>query len=323
MSMFNERVEGADFSALVRQYGRVPAIGEDFYVVPNKATDKFYATLKKNGIKDDKIFTTIPSAYSALTSGSGDTLFVCPGSYVVTSALTWAKHYTNLVGLSAPIPAMQRARISSTTAALSPLITWSANGCVAKNVMFSQDGSHATTAAINMLLSGNRNRFENITLRNLGALAIAGTATRNLKITASDGENYWVDSTIGCDSLDYGTGTVVSIEYAGSNTARDTYERCNILSGGSINGLFLKCGAFATTAWIKFLDCMFFNNDLGTQNPLTQGFDLTAGGNGLIMLAGKTRVYGAATLETSNSGNIQGENAIAAATSNTFVALTF
>jgi hypothetical protein len=74
--MFRERVEGTEFKTLVQQYARVPALGTDFYVVPNKGTDKFYAGLKKNGITDDRIFTTIASGYTNLTSGSGDTLYV-------------------------------------------------------------------------------------------------------------------------------------------------------------------------------------------------------------------------------------------------------
>jgi hypothetical protein len=323
--MWNGRLEeGSEtFRSLVSSAARVPAIGEDFYVVPNKGTDKFYASLLKNGVTNDRIFTTIASGYAAVTSGSGDTLFVCPGAYTQTSSLTWAKHYTNLIGLSAPIPTNQRSRIQSTTAALSPLITWSANGCVLSNILFSQDGSNATTCAVNMLMSGNRNRIEYCTFRNLGADAVTGTATRNLKITSSDGENYYKYCTIGADSLDYTSGTVVTIEYAGTNTARDTYEGCNILSGGGAAGLFLLTNANSTTAWTKFLDCYFFNNDLGAGDQLTQGFSITGGGNGVFLLAGKTQVYGAATLETDNTGNLLGESIPAAATGQIPVALTF
>jgi hypothetical protein len=286
-------------------------------------TDAYAAALSKQGVGSGDMFTDLPSAYAVLNADANEALVTMPGSYTLTTPFVWGKDYTHFLGNVAGIPFGQRVRFGSTTAALSPLITFSADGSTMKNVMWSQDGSHASTCAINMLMTGDRNRIQNVTLRNLGALAIAGTATRNLKITSSNGENLYENCSIGADSLDYGTGTVVCIEYAGTNTARDTYYRCNILSGGSANGLFLLTNASSTTAWTKFEDCTFFNNDLGSQNPLTQGFNIAGGGNGMFLFAGKTRVYGAGTLESSNTGNIVGENAVAAATSGSYVALTF
>jgi hypothetical protein len=286
-------------------------------------TDGHANNLTRRGVSNGAIFTDLPTAYDALTEGQNDALVVQPGSYTLTSPFTWGKDYTHMLGNVAGISLGQRARFSSTTAALSPLVTFSADGSIMKNVMWSQDGSHATTAAINMLMTGDRNKLASVTIRNLGALAVVGTATRNLKITSANGENMYDECTIGADSVDYTTGTVVSIEYAGSNTARDHYRKCNILQGGGALGLFLLAGASATTSFTKFEDCTFFNNDLGVGDPLTQGFDLTAGGNGLFLFAGSTRVYGAATLETTNSGNLLGQNATAASTSNTYVALTF
>jgi len=286
-------------------------------------TDGYAKSLTNQGVGLGNIYTDLPTAYNALTADANEALVVMPGSYTLTTPFTWGKDYTHMIGNVAGISLGQRARFGSTTAALSPLVTFSADGSIMKNVMWSQDGSNASTCAINMLMTGDRNHLKSVTLRNLGALAVAGTATRNLKITSSNGENLYEECTIGADSVDYTTGTVVSIEYAGSATAREHYYRCNILQGGGASGLFLLLGASSVTSFTKFEDCLFYNNDLGVGDPLTQGFDLTAGGNGNILLAGKTRVYGAATLETTNTGILLGENAIAAATSNTYVALTY
>lgn len=291
------------------------------FLVPSRSGG-YAKYLTSRGVSHGEIYTDLPTAYAALTANQNDALVVMPGSYTVTSAFEWGKDYTHMLGNVAAIPMNQRARVSSTTAALSPLITFSADGSVMKNIMWSQDGSHATTAAINCLMTGDRNRLENITFRNLGALAYVDDSMRNLKITSSNGENYYLNCTIGTDSIDMVTGAGVAINYAGTETARDVFERCRILSGGSANGTFLTIANSATTAFIEFRDCLFQNNILGSMDPLTQGFSIGTP-TGYVLLTGTTTVNGAATLETSNSGMILGMNAIAAATSNTSVALTF
>lgn len=322
--MFNERVENQTMRNLVRNYAGLPLIGEDFYLVPNKGTDKFYASLKAKGVSDSKIFTTLASAYAAMTSGSGDTLFVAPGNYTISAAITWAKHYTNIIGLGAPVKTNQRARFTATAEALSPLITWSANGCIVSNVMFSQEGSHATTAAINMYLTGARNRFEYMTLRNLGALAVVDNSCRSLKISSSDGENYFYKCTIGADTVDGVTATNYVIEFAGTGNQRQEFEECNILGNGSANSSFILASAVKCIdgAWIKFTRCLFSNPMAGDYDQMTQGFSLSTDCNGLIYMMDNL-VYGAATFETSNSGVLVGRNAYAAATSDSGVALTF
>jgi hypothetical protein len=314
------------FRSLVSQASRIPAIGEDFYLVPNKGTDKFYAKLKANGISDEKIFTTVASAYTNLTSGSGDTLYVCPGSYAQTSALTWAKHYTNLIGLSAPVQVNTRARITSTTAALSPLITWSANGCVVKDVLFSQEGSHATTAAICGYVTGARNYFEGVTFRNLGALAVVDNSCRCLKLASSDGENYFKKCTIGADTVDGVTATNYVIEFANTNQGnqRQIFDECVILGNGSANSSFVLASALKCIdgAWVMFKRCLFSNPMAGDYDQMTQAFSLSTDCNGVIYFMDNL-VYGAATFETSNSGVLIGRNAYAAATTDSGVALTF
>lgn len=324
--MWENRVEEGreTFRSLVSQSARIPAIGDDFYVVANKTTDKFYASLLNNGVKNSKIFTSIPAAYAAITSGSGDTVYVCPGSYVVTSALTWAKHYTNLIGLSAPNQINTRARISSVIAALSPLITWSANGCVVKNVMFSQDGSHATTAAINMYVTGARNYFEGVTLRNLGALAVVDNSCRVLKLASEDGENYFRKCTIGADTVDGVTAANYVIEFAGTGNQRQIFDECVILGNGSANSCFILATAAKCIngSWVLFKRTLFSNPTAGDFDAMTQGFNLSAACNGNIYFMDNL-VIGATTYETSNSGVIIGRDAYAAATTDSGVALTF
>jgi len=300
--------------------GLGPATGDVFFLC-SSTTGADYLWLKTCGVHKDRIFTTLATAYAALTAGRNDTLIVLPGSYVQTSAFTWGKDYTHMIGAGAVAGINQRPRISAATAALSPLVTFSADGSYMKNIMWSQDGSHATTAAINCSMTGDRNRLEYVTFRNLGALAVVDNSMRNMKVTSSNGENFFYRCTFGADSLDYGTAANSVIEYAGTNTARDQYVECTFLSGGSANGLFLTLGKSSTTAWTLFERCKFINNMLGSMDAMTQAFSIGSS-NGYVLLM-DSLVHGASAYETSDSGLLFGRHAYAAATTDVAVQLTY
>jgi len=298
-------------------------MGDVFFLAPTTSSTSQYLTwLQSNGVDNGHLFTDLPSAYAALTANRNDTLIVMPGSYTLTAAFVWGKDYTHMIGASAPIPVNQRTRFGASVAALSPLITFSADGSIMKNIMWSQDGSHATTAAINCAMTGDRNYLENVTFRNLGALAVVNASMRNLKITSGNGENYFKNCTIGADTFDAVTAASACIEYAGTNTGRDIYENCNILHGGSASGVFLKTGANSLNGWIKFKECCFVNNTMGSMDPMTQAFSIAATTNGFI-LSMDNIVHGASAYETSDSSLIIGRSAYAAATSDLGVILTY
>lgn len=206
------------------------------------------------------------------------------------------------------------------------MVTFSADGSIMKNVMWSNDGSHASTAAIGMYLTGDRNRIENVTVRNLGALNVAGNASRTLKIDSANGESLFIDCTIGADTVDAGTATNYVIEFAATQTGnqRITFENCDILGNGSANASFIKASDANSIngSWVKFKECLFSNPKYGDYDEMTQGFALAATCNGQLYFI-DCIVDGCATLETSNSGVIIGRNAYAAATTDIGVALTF
>jgi len=304
------------------QTGLGPGVGDIFFLAPTaSSTSQFRTWLLNQGVDGSHLFTSLPNAYAALTANRNDVLVVLPGSYTLTASFTWGKDYTHMIGATTPIPVNQRARFSSTTAALSPLITFSADGSIMKNIMWSQDGSHASTAAINCAMTGDRNYLESVTFRNLGALSVVANAMRNMEVTSSNGENYFKNCTFGADSLDYGTATNYVVEYSGTDTARDTYDNCNFLSGGSANASFLLFGNSSTTAWTKFKECCFINNILGSMDAMTQAFSIGAA-NGYVLLM-DCLVHGASAYETSDSGLLFGRHAYAAATTDVAVQLTY
>jgi hypothetical protein len=285
------------------------------------STSQFKTWLQTNGVDESLVYTDITKAYAALVANRNDVLVVLPGSHTVSAAFEWGKDFTHMVGSTSPVQVNTRARFSSTVAALSPMITFSADGSIMKNVMWSQEGSHATTAAICCAMTGDRNYLEGVTLRNLGALAVVDSSMRNLKITSSNGENHYKSCTIGADSFDAVEAASACIEYAGTETARDIYEECIILHGGSANAFFVKWGASSTTAWTLFKRNTFLNNNLGTMDFMGNAFSIT-GTNGNIILQDNL-IFGATSLEDGTSGLLFGRNAYAAATTDSAVALTF
>ena len=80
--------------------------GQPRFVVPahssTSATANYFKKWATKNIGGGNVFTTIEGAYNACQSGRNDTVFVFPGTYTVTSALSWAKHHTHLVGLGGP-----------------------------------------------------------------------------------------------------------------------------------------------------------------------------------------------------------------------------
>lgn len=308
---------------VAREIGVIP--GEIKFLVKSR-TDGYATQLTKRGIGGGDIYTDLPTAYAALTANQNDVLVVFPGSHTITTAFTWGKDYTHMIGMVAPTKTNQRARFATSGNAISPMVTFSADGSIMKNIMWSQEGTHATTAAINLYLTGDRNYFENVSLRNIGALNVAGNACRTLKIDSANGESKFVNCTIGTDTVDGGTGTNYVIEFAATNKGnqRITFENCDILGNGSANAAFILATAANSIngSWVKFKECLFSNPKYGDYDEMTQGFALSADCNGQIYSIDNI-IDGCATLETSNSGVMLGRNAYAAATTDIGIALTF
>lgn len=308
---------------LTSEVGLGPGTGEVHYLC-KAATDNYYTWLQENGVCSDNLHLTLETAYAALTANKNDTLIVLPGSHTVSSAFTWGKDFTHMVGAAAPTQVNQQCRFATSGNAITPMITFSADGSIMKNVMWSQDGTHATTAAVNMYMTGARNYLENVTMRNLGELNLRGTASRCLKLGSSDAENTFVRCTIGADTVDATTGSPANIEYeTGLQNARNVFRECILLGSGAASGVFiLASGAQSVNSFQLFERCLFFNNDVSDMDAMTQAFNIGATCGGFFILM-DCLVYGASAYETSNSGVLYGRHSYAAATTDVAVALTY
>lgn len=310
---------------IMGQTGLGPGIGDIFYLVPaSSATAQFKNWVESLGIDSGHYSTSLTTIEDKMKDGRNDVLIVAPGSHAITAALTWDKSYTHIIGAGAPVQINQRQRITNTGAAVSPAFTLSGSGCIIKNIMIDQQGSHATTAAVCGKITGARNYLENVTFRHIGALAVVDNSCRALVINSSNGENYFNKCTIGADTVDGVTATNYVLEFNGAvETARNIFDDCIFFGNGSANSAFiLATTTSALSSFQIFKRCKFLNNDNGSMDAMTQGFNLSADNGGLFIFE-DCLVYGASTLETTNTGKIQVRNAYAAATSDSCVAATF
>jgi len=163
-----------------------------------------------------------------------------------------------------------------------------------------------------------------VVFRTQGALAVVETTKRDVYLNSSDGENYFYKCTFGTDTYDgSANGVNCNMEFAaGTQTARNIFDRCLWLGSGSSGAYWIKAGLSSFSSFQLFQDCLFYNNLHGSMNEMTQGFSLNAGCGGELVFKG-TSYYGCATLETANTGMILGEEVNAAGTTGKLLALTF
>jgi len=270
-----------------------------------------------SGRKPSAALASVAAAEDLCRDGKYDCVFMIGGATAdtATSSITWDKSYTHLIGVVAPTMYGIRNRIMTSTATVSPLITVSGNGCVFQNLLFSNEGSHATTAAICATVTGARNFFGNVTFRKLGALAVVDASKRDIKINSSDGENYFYKCSFGTDTYD---GSANAANYvmeftASAQTARNVFDECIFLGSGSSGASWITAGASSMSSYQLFKNCIFWNNDHGSMNAMTQGFSINAACGGHLLMH-NCLSYGATNLETSDSSMIITNPASAAAT---------
>ena len=279
-----------------------------------------------SGTKPSEAMKSVIAAEELLTANKNEGIFMIGGATadVLTATLTWDKSYTHLIGLVAPTQYGIRNRIQSTTATLLPMVTISGNGCVFQNIMFTHEGSNATTCARAVDMTGDRNYFGNCTFRQIGAASVLDASKRDIYINSDNGENYFYKCAFGSTSYDGSANAAnYNMEFAASaQSGANVFEKCQWLGSGSSGASWILTGVNSLTSWTLFQDCLFYNNEMGTMNAMTQGLALNSATSGQLIFK-NTSYLGCATLETTNSGYIFGDDVNAAATTGKLVTLTF
>jgi hypothetical protein len=232
-----------------------------------------------DGSEPSMAVKSIETAYALATDNNNDTILMIAGATASnpTAAIAWAKSYTHLVGLSAPLPGLgQRCRIVGTAALdLAQVITISGNGCVFMNLQFF-NGSDANAAKGAVVVSGSRNYFKNVFFAGMGHATCAGHASA-YSLTVSGAENYFEDCTIGLDTILRSAANselIISAE-------RNRFVHCELRSYCETAGKFLV-KIDNSTADLRdtiFEDCLFFNYTVNWANGIDNAFDMPAAGN--------------------------------------------
>lgn len=220
---------------------------------------------------------TIAAAYAKCTDGQNDVVLVlgAASGNTLSAALVWSKSYTHLIGMCAPTRTGQRARIFqlSTLTGASPLITFSGQGCIVKNLYIFQ-GVNDATSLIDVSVTGGRNYFENVHFAGSGHSAQAIDGGHSLKLDGAE-ENTFVNCTFGVDTVDAvdGVAPVLMDSEAHRNTFIDCIFRIRVAAGDT--AAFVEVAdATGIDRDTLFKNCTFINN---SATSTASAFSIPAG----------------------------------------------
>jgi len=228
-----------------------------------------------DGLRPEKPMLTIEAAYAACTAGQHDVVALISGTsgFTLTGALTWAKDYTHLVGLCAPVRTAQRARIFAPAAGeQAVLLTISAQGCIFKD-FYIFNGSAAAAALGNVLVTGERNYFENVHFAGSGHATNCVDGSYSLGLNGG-GESLFKNCTFGLTTIAQPTG-VRCVALIGGYPPRVVFEDCTFTlhaSNAAAMHVEAEDGAFCIE-YMVFKDCFFFNE---AETAITAAFIIAA-----------------------------------------------
>ena len=256
-------------------------MGDLKYVVDSKSSNQWYTSLKKKGIADVDIFTTIQDAHDACTEGQNDVVFCTRGTYDTAAAagdITWSKSYTHLIG-----PSNGRPQIRSLHTSGVAVILCTAHHCKFHNLDIKQYGE-ASTCIAGFKEQGYANEFVNCKIR--GDLRTEQAQNANccsLFIDTSVSNAGLEDAFYSCriGSMHgivrtLGAVILIGLTNTGGNAKEMLFDRCWIESRSVTAG----CTAVTISAnsciagLTYFKDCLFNNYYAGgTFTALTECID--------------------------------------------------
>lgn len=259
----------------------------------------------------DRPYASIDKAYEQAVSGRGDFILLKGGpdssgstgqTNRLSATLTWAKHNTHLLGVTAPTMIGQRARITGPAAGgtFSPMINVTGSGCIFDNFSLFDD---YTVDPVCLQVTGQRNYFGNVQIGGMGA-ATGGddAAAASLKLDGGD-ENTFENCYIGLDTVARST-TNAEIELVGGAT-RNIFRRCFISAFCDNAGhLWVKIdGSGDIDRFVLFDQCQFYNAVESTSTTMTQGMDVHNTCGGMVILKDCSMI-GATDWAAADNGNV-------------------
>jgi len=262
----------------------IPMMGGQGLTMPGTAyfVDSVNGSDGNVGTSLDKPLKTIEKAYSVTKSGNNDVIYVVGNgtAYSLAAAVTWSNTFTHMIGLTAPIPYGNRARITM-GADMTSMITVSGQGNIFSNFQL-QHGKGTGTNLDNVIVSSNRNYFWNVGFN--GPLnATEGAAAYNeLTLASGAQDNMFENCTFGQWTTAVSATTGYEIEFKGNN-AQTSFKDCRIFTYASSTSHVLVAAAVnlgGEAALVRFDGCTFANMD----NDKTLTVAITEPTHGIILL---------------------------------------
>ena len=257
----------------------LPYVSNVIYVDPANGNDT-----ANNGTSFNDALATVSAAFDAATANQHDVVLIAPsggtGRATETSAITWNKRFTHLVGNAAPTAQDARAGISFGTGGS---LTVSENGCLFKTLTLTG------TADINVpvTITGSYNSFLGVDFKgSLNSDSGDDTASRALYINGGQ-ENFFGGCTFGADTF-MRSAANATIEFA-SAASRNQFDGCEFVMAADAETPvhILLTGTSAIDRWLKFNNCTwyaFYTNHSAKVNAVINASAQTATGD--IIMSG-------------------------------------
>jgi len=297
-------------SAALLGLGFVPGA---IYYAGKQSGDEYGFWRDNRRIPASRLFTTISDAYAAAGSkeGRNNVVVVSPDSHTQSSALTFDKDLTHVIGAYPEARQNQRARLGH-DANFVPFLTVSGYGNLFQSLYFMY--GRGAAANLNLLTdSGGRNSYINCHFLCSNATEL-DEANFDL-IRLGSNELFFKNCFFGQDSVAWTNGNMIEF-MASSDPPRSVFENCIFLmKADNAQVTFLKAVAGLGACTIIFKNCQFIN--IGT--TLTLAIDGTGLGNGKMYFDNRCSFSGVTDIvAAAKEANVLvgGSTYTAAATSN-------
>lgn len=175
------------------------------------------------------------------------------------AAIAWDKSYTHLVGVGSYLPGLgNRSRVVMAAAtAVTPVITFSGNGCIVKNLQFNQEKATGAASGV-AIVTGERNFFENVFF-----MVPTSRTAASYSLKVSGGENVFKNCTIGQHTLLRTAATYGLWMHKGAgDNQRNKFIHCEFLSWSSVTThvlVYTDVDIDNECFTLFFDDCLFAN----------------------------------------------------------------
>jgi hypothetical protein len=251
-------------TTILKELAKIGAVGKIFVVDGANGSDSH------NGQTFETPFATMTKALAMCTAGDNDVVLVVPSATAITetAAVDWNKAFTHIIGLGPEGRHGKRTRIISGTDDLSPFFTFSATGCVVKNIRIVHEQASDTGSLICAKVTGTRCNFENVEFAGPATVESAIDGSCALYLQGAS-ECTFKDCTIGLNTVLQATGCSAITIHASGDMARTRFENC-IIQGyaGATTTYFVEIlGTTGIDRELVFKECEFYN--LGTSTMAT------------------------------------------------------